>query len=108
MPLSLYELHLLHIKSQKLNLMRKTKVPLDHGGQEVYPQYLLEFCWSCYNIQFKFYATSKIELFVTKNRQWLETVVDWCYIELHLKCDKASRFNFWKQSFWKEEKYLWF
>ena len=32
MPLSLYELHLLHIKSQKLNLMRKTKVPLDHGG----------------------------------------------------------------------------
>ena len=32
MPLSLHELHLLHIKSQKLNLMRKTKVPLDHGG----------------------------------------------------------------------------
>ena len=43
MPLSLYELHLLHIKSQKLNLMRKTKVPLDHGGREVYAQYLLEF-----------------------------------------------------------------
>ena len=43
MPLSLHELHLLHIKSQKLNLMRKTKVPLDHGGREVYPQYLLEF-----------------------------------------------------------------
>ena len=37
------EVHLVHIKSQKLNLMQKTKVALNHGGREVYPQYLLEF-----------------------------------------------------------------
>ena len=45
------------------------------------------FCGSCYNIQFKPYATSKMELFVTKNKQWLETAADCrCYIELRLKC----------------------
>ena len=46
------------------------------------------FCGSYYNIHFKPYATSKMELFVTKNMQWLETA-ERCYIELRLKCDRA-------------------
>ena len=33
----------------------------------------------------------KMELFVMKNRKWLETVVDCCYIGFHLKCDRAPR-----------------
>ena len=37
------------------------------GGQET-PQYPLNFR-GCYNIQFKPYAASKMELFVTKNRK---------------------------------------
>ena len=46
------------------------------------------FYGSCCNIQFKPYVIPKMELFVTKNRSWLETV-DSCYIEVRLKCDRA-------------------
>ena len=35
-----------------------------------------------------------MDLFATKNRQCLETVVDWCYIELRLKHDRAPRSDF--------------
>ena len=49
------------------------------------------FCGSYYNIQFKPYATSKMELFKTKNRKQLETVADCCYRELHLKCSRDPR-----------------
>ena len=34
------------------------------------------------------YATSKMELCVTKNKSWLEIVVDCCYIET---CDSDPR-----------------
>ena len=54
----------------------------------------LKFCESCYNIPFKLYAASKMDLFVTKNRQWLETVVDCCYIELCFKCDSTPEYNY--------------
>ena len=36
-------------------------------------------------------ATSEMELFVIKNRQWLETAADCCYTELRLTCHKARR-----------------
>ena len=49
------------------------------------------FQGSYYNTQFETYATSKMELFVTKNKYLLETVVDCCYSELHLKCNRAPR-----------------
>ena len=55
------------------------------------PDTFQNFCASCYNIQIKPYATSKMELIVTKNKEWLETVVDCCDRELHLKCDRAPR-----------------
>ena len=32
-----------------------------------------------------------MELFVTKNSKWLETVADCCYIVLRLKCYRAPR-----------------
>ena len=40
---------------------------------------------------FKPYATSKMELFVAEISEWLETVGDCCYRELHLKCDRVPR-----------------
>ena len=43
MSMSWFKIHLVHIKPQKLNLMQKTKIVVDHGGREMYPQYLLEF-----------------------------------------------------------------
>ena len=43
------------------------------------------------HVKIKPYVTSKMELNVTKNRQWLETVVDCCDIEHHLKYDRAPR-----------------
>ena len=49
------------------------------------------FRGSCYNIHYKPYAISKIELFVTKNGYHLETAVDCCYRELRLKCHGAPR-----------------
>ena len=60
-------------------------------------QYLLKFLWimlQCATIQyaiFKPYAISKTELFVAEIKSWLETVVDCCYIELRLKCDRVPR-----------------
>ena len=57
-----------------------------------YAWYLLEFLWSCENIQFKPYATSKMELFVTKKVMTV-TVVDFCYITLCLKCGRVPRSN---------------
>ena len=97
------------IKCKKNNLMRKTSgnVFLENLGGCVFhifqslhpimgwggvrPNTFKNFCGSCYNIQFKFYGTSKIEFFVTKNRYWLETVVDCCYKERRVKCDRAPR-----------------
>ena len=65
-------------------------VALDHGCA---PQFLFNVRGSLYNIQFKPYAISEMELFVTENRKYLETVVDLCYRELRLKCDRACRFD---------------
>ena len=50
------------------------------------------------DVQFKACATSKIELFVIKNRLQLESVVDCCYLELRLKCDRAPRFDLQRYS----------
>ena len=46
-----------------------------------------------YNIQFKPYAKPKLEIFLTKNRSWLKTIIDCCYIELCLKCDMVPISN---------------
>ena len=51
------------------------------------PDTFQNFCGLCYNSQFKHYATSMMEFFLAKNRYWLETVVDFCYIQLRFKRD---------------------
>ena len=58
-----------------------SKIPPEHGGD---PNVFYNFP-GCYNIQFKPYETSKMELFLAKNTYWLETVAEWCYKELCLK-----------------------
>ena len=58
-----------------------------------FPDTFQNFHGLCYNIQFKPYTVSKMELFVTKNMLWLEIVVSCYYIELDLKCERASRSN---------------
>ena len=69
-----------------------SKIALDHGGASNTFQ---NFCGSFYNIQFKPYAASKMELFVTEKREWLETVIDCCYKELHLKSNSEIQYFIW-------------
>ena len=61
----------------------------NHGGCA--PDTFWNSCESCYNAQLKPFVTYKIESFVTENGQWLETVVDCYYIEVHLKFGRAPR-----------------
>ena len=49
--------------------------PTLHSIKGLPSQYLLKFSWSCGNIQFKPYATSKMELFVTENGNSWELVL---------------------------------
>ena len=54
---------------------------------EFVPDTVKNFRGSCYIIQFTPYVTSKMELFVAKD--CMGTVVDCCYRELRLKCNRA-------------------
>ena len=56
-------------------------------GAGMSPDTFQNFCGLCYNSQFKHYATSMMEFFLAKNRYWLETVFDFCYIQLCFKRD---------------------
>ena len=88
---------------EKVHLMKSNGyVPLlthtYYSGSWVPPRPLLpilfsNFFGSCYNIQFKPYAKPKAEIFLTKNRSWLKTIIDCCYIELCLKCNMAPISN---------------
>ena len=80
-----------------------------HGGylQPPSPLNLLEFLGIILQYLILAFATSKMELFVTKNRSWLAgSIVGCCYIELCLECDGAprsnseiySKFTLWQQS----------
>ena len=77
--------------SRRVSFLYFPKVALNHGRCPPPHPYLLDVHRSCYNIQYKPSAISKIELFVIKNRYHLETAVDCCYRELRLKCHGAPR-----------------
>ena len=66
---------LFHVKNLWKCIFRASKrvsfpyfpyIALNHGGLS--HNIFYNFCGSCYNIQFKPCATSKMELFVVKNR----------------------------------------
>ena len=89
---------LFDIKYKKLNLMQKTFeffiFPL-----EITPS------WWCHPVPFRIFmdditilSSSPMQhlrwsFLWQKNRKQLKTVVDCCYRELHLKCDRACRSN---------------
>ena len=52
--------------SRRVSFSYIPKVALDHGLCPLLSWYPLKFCESCYNTQFKSYATSKMELSVIK------------------------------------------